>query len=190
MSGITAKSTRRAFFLRGSAAALGAGVAATAAMAAPDSPDVAEDREAIRRLHLTLTTLIQNQSYEAAVELFDEQAHLDLSGVSASGKPAILRLFADQYRLQKAAVIHSAYRQSPLQANDTLRLSDDRTHAASSFHVEVEVCTPLPEDCTAAQMARMQGQVAARRWESGRFEARYSKRGGQWRVASLRYLAT
>jgi hypothetical protein len=38
-------------------------------------------------------------------------------------------------------------------------------------------------------MARLQGQVADRRWESGRFEATYLGRGGEWKVASLRYLA-
>ncbi len=188
MSGITAKSTRRAFFLRGGAA-LGAGVATTVAVAAPNAAAEDDDREAIRRLHLTLTTLIQSQRYEEAVALFDERAHLDLSGVSAQGKPAVLRLFAEQYRHQKAPAIHTAYRQSGLQLNDSVTFGDDRRHAAATFHVEVEVSTPLQEDCTAAQMARLQGQVAERRWESGRFEATYVRRRGEWKVASLRYLS-
>ena len=187
MSGITAKSTRRAFFLRGGAA-LGAGVATTVAVAAPNRPGEDDDREAIRRLHLTLTALIQSRSYEEAAQLFDEQAALDLSGVSAKGKADILRLLTEQYRRQKAPAIHSAYRPAALQLNDSLSVTEGRQRATATFHVEVEVCTPLQEDCTAAQMARLQGQVADRRWESGRFEATYLKRRGEWKVASMRYL--
>jgi hypothetical protein len=207
MTGIRAKSTRRAFFLQGSAA-LGTGVATTVGASSPTtekptSPSLkeqlvqlqrqlaqAEDREAIRKLHLAFTTLIENQRYEAAAELFDEQADLQLSGVTASGKPAILQLFADQFRNQTAAVIHSAYRQSTKQQSDAVTLSADRLQATATFHVEVELCTPLQGDCTAAQMARLQGHVADRRWETGRFEAQYVKILGQWKMASLSYLAS
>jgi predicted SnoaL-like aldol condensation-catalyzing enzyme len=148
------------------------------------------DREAIRQLHRSFTSLIESQRYELAAELFDERAYLQLSGVSASGKRAILRLFADQYRHQNAAAIHSAYRQGTLQQGDTVTLSEDRLQAAATFHVEVELCTPLQGDCTAAQMARLQGHVADRRWESGRFEGQYVKTRGQWQMASLTYLAS
>ena len=61
-----------------------------------------EDREAIRQLHLAFTALLESGAYEAAAELFDEQAQLQLSGVCATGKPAIRLLFADQYRQQQA----------------------------------------------------------------------------------------
>jgi hypothetical protein len=202
MTGIRTKSTRRAFFLRGGAA-LGAGVATTVGASAltPSLPSDdqleqlqrqlahARDREAIRKLHLAFTTLIENQSYEAAADLFEEQAHLQLSGVSAHGKPAILQLLADQYRHQKAAAIHSAYRQNTSQQSDVVTISEDRLQAAATFHFDVEVCTPLKDDCTAAQMARLQGHVADRRWEAGRFEVQYVKTGGQWKMALLRYLA-
>jgi len=188
MSGMTAKSTRRAFFL-GSGAALGAGLASTVVVAAPKGAARDGDHEGIRRLHLAFTTLIQSQRYEEAVELFDDQAHLDLSGVRADGKPDIQRLFAEQYRQQKAPAIHGGYRQSPLQLNDSLSFAADHQHATATFHVEVELCTPLQDDCTAAQMARLQGQMADRRWESGRFEASYVRRRADWKVASLRYLA-
>jgi len=49
--------------------------------------------------------------------------------------------------------------------------------------------TPLQQDCTAAKMARLQGQVADRRWQAGRLEGQYVKRGGEWKIASLKYLA-
>lgn len=205
MTGIRTKSSRRTFFLAGGAT-LGAGMATTvgAAVLTHENPapleeqlkqlrrqlECVEDREAIRQLHLAFTTLIERQSYEAAADLFDEQAHLNLSGVSATGKPAILQLFADQYRHQNAAAIHSAYRPSTLHLRDAVTLSEDRLRATATFHVDVEVCAPLQWDCTAAKMARLQGHVADRRWETGRFEAKYVKTPGQWKMASLSYLAS
>lgn len=182
------RSTRRAFFLQGGAA-LGTGVAVTAG-ASTMASDPAADREAIRGLQIAFATLIENRTYDAAAELFDESAQLNLSGVIASGKPAIRKLFADRYREQNAAVLHSAYRQRASQPGDVLTFSDDGAQANATFNVEVELCTPLREDCTAAQMARLQGNVADRRWESGRFDATYVKTRGQWKIASLRYIAT
>jgi hypothetical protein len=199
------KSTRRAFFLQGGAV-LGAGVATTVGAAAlspqksaPPSADDplkqlqqqlanVEDREAIRELHFAFTTLIEQQRYESASELFADDARLELSGVNASGKRDIRELFADQYREQKAAAIHRAYRQHVAGQGDSVSVGEDRQHAEATFHVEAEVCTPLRDDCTVAKMARLQGHVADRRWEAGRFDAKYVKTSGQWKVASLRFV--
>jgi hypothetical protein len=38
-------------------------------------------------------------------------------------------------------------------------------------------------------MARLQGQVAERHWQTGQFEARYVKTDGRWKITALRYLA-
>jgi SnoaL-like protein len=178
MSGVEQSRTRRAFFLQGSAA-LGASVVATTAVGASartsgQAPLVDEqlkdlaEREAIRRLHLTFASRIEQKRYGSAEQLFAEGAHPDLSGESAIGR-------------------HNAYRQSSAQLNDTVQLSEGRSQADAIFHVEVEVCTPLREDCTAAQMARLQGHVADRRWETGQFRVKYVKAGGEWKIASLIY---
>jgi hypothetical protein len=192
--------SRRSFFLQGGAA-LGAGVAAAGAATlmsgATTSPDqlrqlrqqldLLGDREAIRQLQLAFTTLIESQAYEAAAELFSDNAHLQLSGFSATGRQAIRRQFADQYRQQQAAVIHTAYRQSTLQQKDVVTIGDTGLLATATFHTEVELRNPLQGDSTAAQMARLQGQVADRRWEAGRFDGQYVKIRGQWKFALLRY---
>ena len=54
----------------------------------------------------------------------------------------------------------------------------------------MELSSPLQGSSTIAEMARLQGHVADRRWETGRFEAKYVKTAGQWKVASLEYLAS
>jgi uncharacterized protein (TIGR02246 family) len=205
MADIKVNGTRRAFFLRGGAV-LGAGVATTAAAAAllpgsaPAGPERLhelqreltghEDREAIRQLYRAFTAAVENQDYETAVELFAPDADLNLSGLRAQGKPAIMRLFATQYRQQQARVLHSAYRQGPLQQPELVAIAADGVHATAAFHCEVELSSPLPGDSTLAQMARLQGQVAERHWESGRFEARYVKRAGSWKMAALRFTSS
>ena len=208
MSGTKTRTSRRAFFV-GAGAAMGAGVATTVGASAlqslqPTKPTASEDqlqqlqrqldhvidREAIRHLHLAFTTSIEQQNYDAATELFYEHADLTLSGVSATGKTAIQRMFAQRYRAQTAPTIHTAYRQTALQQNDVVTVSEDRQRATATFHVEAEVSVPLPADCTAAQMARLQGHMADRRWETGRFHARYVKTQGQWKMASLSYEAS
>lgn len=191
MNGTDSKTSRRRFFTQGGAA-LGAGVAATVGASALSPGDPMkklrelEDREAIRQLHLAFTNLIEQQAYAAAAELFDEQAHLDLNGVSATGKRAIVQQLSNR----NAAAFHRAYRQSISQQSDTVALSDDDAHASATFNIEVELCTPLPDDCTAATMARLQGNVGDVRWESGRFEAKYVKTRHQWKIASLIYLTS
>ena len=162
MTGIKDKtSTRRAFFLNGGAV-LGAGVAtaAGAAVVAPAGEAKvagAEDREAIRQLHLAHMTQLEGSN--ATAHLFGEQVQL------------------------------GAYRQTTSQQRDEVSLSEDGRRAMATFHCEVELCTPLEGNSTIAQMARLQGHVATRRWESGRFEASYLKSDGRWKMESLRYFA-
>jgi hypothetical protein len=193
---------RRAFFLRGGAV-LGAGVATAAAATAllPDSAPqpmdrlqqlqreltTHQDRDAIRQLHLAFTAAVENQAYATAVELFERRATLDLSGAIARGKPAISQLFATQYLQQQTPVLHSAYRLGARQQHDLIAISADGAHATATFHCEVELSTPLPASSTLAQMARLQGQVAARHWQAGRFEARYTKGAGGWQITALRF---
>lgn len=198
-------SSRRAFFLKGGAmvgAGVGAGLAtAVGASAAAGTKstshdeirqlqvqlDHAQGREAIRQLHLALLGLLERQHYHDVAGLFDESAQLNLGEVRAAGKEAIARTLTDQYLHQRAKAIPGAYRQNTSQHKDVVSLSQDGQSAVATFHVEVELCTPLDADCTAAQMARFQGNVAGRRWESGRFDAQYAKKDGQWKVASLHY---
>ncbi len=149
-----------------------------------------QDGAAIRQLHRAFSAAIEKQAYEAAVELFEPDADLNLSGLTALGKPAIMRLFATQYRQQQAPVLHSAYRQSPLQQQDLIVIGADGAHATATFHCDVELSAPLPADSTLAQMARLQGQMAERHWEAGRFEARYVKTKGQWKMAAMRFTSS
>jgi hypothetical protein len=162
MGDLKKKSTRRAFFLNGGAV-LGAGVAATA----------------------------------GAVGLAPPAAAAGKPGAGAEDREAIRQLLlAFIARLENESDAASplfdeqlgAYRQTASQLKDEVRLSEDGLRATATFHCEVELCTPLQDDCTAAQMARLQGLMASRRWESGRFEASYVKTRGQWTMESVAYV--
>lgn len=180
------RSSRRTFFLAGGAT-ISAGVPGANASAMPHASS--PEHEAIRRLHVTFTGRMESHAYEAAAELFAEDAHLQLSGIEAQGSAAILRLLTEQYRQQLVAILHSAYRPNALQEHDDLTFSDD-DHARALWHVDVRLSRPLQVDCTIAQMARLQGQMAEVRWESGELEASYVKQGGLWKMASLLHRAT
>ena len=160
---------RRHFFLRGGAALA--------------------DREAIRQLHIAFMGRMEAHAYEAAAQLFAEQAELRLGEVSAEGS-AIGTVLAEQYRHQRAASLHSAYRPNSAQEQDVVTVSADQQHATALYHVDVRLTCPLQGNSTLVQMARLQGQMAVQRWESGHIEASYVKARGEWKMASLRCLAS
>lgn len=192
MSAHKVKTSRRAFFVKGGAA-LGAGVAGSAMGRESlhgDATSSAAELEQIRQVHLAYTGRMEAQAFEAAAELFIEQAQLNLDGNAVEGITAIRQLLSDRYRHQVADAQHSAYRPNGQQADDSLTVSDDLRSARATWHVDVRVCSPLQGDCTAAQMARLQGMVGDVRWEAGLIEASYVKTGGQWRIEALRYRAS
>ncbi|MET0293191.1 MAG: nuclear transport factor 2 family protein [Steroidobacteraceae bacterium] len=189
--------TRRAFFASGGAM-LGAGVAATAVAAAP-SPAMSEleqlkaevarsaARDAIRELHARFLAAMQAQSYGAVPALFEDGATLALGGLTACGRGAIAGALDDQYRCQSGVELHTAYRHDALRDAGTVTVADDGHHATATFPVEVEISAPLVGDSAVIAMARLQGHVADRRWEHGRFEVEYTSRAGQWMITSLNY---
>jgi len=61
-----------------------------------------------------------------------------------------------------------------------------REQATATVHFEVEECTPLEADCTAAQMARLQGNVADRGWVAHCVEVDFAKLNGEWKVSGIR----
>ena len=97
--------SRRSFILKG-AAALGAGLTSASAGAATlfDSSQTLqdqmnqlqeklcslEDREALRQLHLIFITLLENKAYEAVVDLFAEDAVVELHDMKLAGKCSIV----------------------------------------------------------------------------------------------------
>lgn len=195
---------RRSFFLLGSTA-LGAGLASAAASAGTmlfddtlslqeqlaqlhRQLDAMEDREAIRLLQHTYLDLVEKRAFDTVVELFSDDAVLELHGVRHQGREqAIRKLFCRDYALGNGAEMHTAFRPDQSGAADAVSINADRAGATASLPVRVEVSRNLAGGSTLEEMARLQGQHAARRWESGRFEMTCSRAAGQWKISRLRY---
>jgi hypothetical protein len=183
------KTTRRSFFVNGGAL-IGAGVAAAGTALAGATPTTAGnpagEREAIRALHARFLRHVEAGEHAAAAALFDSRARLVLTGPEVRGERAIREFLAAQ-ATPDATVFHTAYRRSAAQADDAILIEESGTRATATFLAEAELCTPLAATCTAAQMARLQGNVSNRHWQSGRFDARYVKDTSGWKIAELRW---
>lgn len=62
----------------------------------------------------------------------------------------------------------------------------DRQRATATVHFEEEESRPLEGNCTAAQMARLQGNVANRQWVARCVEVDLSKIEGVWTISGVR----
>jgi hypothetical protein len=145
---------------------------------------------AIGQLNREFMRLLEGGRFAAVAALFADDARVNLSSVVASGRQEIDALFTVGYAAQTASMIHSSYRQCALDPLDAVVVSQDGKTASAAFYVEVELVQPLTGESALVQMARLQGQLAVRRRERGRFEGTYLRRGEAWQLHSLDYIAT
>lgn len=195
--------SRRAFIATGGTA-LGATLA-SAAVAGPGLFDTAlplqarldrlqqqlatlEDHEAIRHLHLAYSALLENQLYDTVVELFADDAQVNLHGETVTGKHSGIRqLFLEQYGCQQAPAMHSAFLQNQAQLHDSINIHGNGQSASATFHTRVLVSRPLPDQSAVGTMAKMQGISASAAWENGRFVVDYAREASGWRINRLQY---
>ena len=160
----------------------------------PSPPDAAAgaliDQEAIRQLHLAFMSRMESRAYESAAGLFAERALLCLGDVSAEGAAAIGTTLVEQYRHQQANSLQSAYRPNSEQQQDVVAFNAEHDQATGYYHVDVRITCPLRGDSMLAQMARLRGQVAVQHWRSALIDVSYVKARGEWKMASLRCLAS
>ena len=194
--------SRRSFVLKGTAA-IGAGLASASAGAATllDSSQTLqqqmnqlqqklsnlEDREALRQLHLVFTTLLENKAYDAVLELFAEDAIVELHGMNLAGKAAVKKLFVEEYKEQKTPSLHTAHRRDQSQKQDLVSVSKDGKQASASFHNQVLVSTPIRGQSVLADMARQQGMTAQSHWENGRYDITFARINDRWLFSRLNY---
>jgi len=199
----TVNTSRRAFFLKGSAA-IGATLATATAGATslldptlPLQQQLASlhqqlatfsDIDALRHLHQAYSAALENQAYATVVELFTDDATVEVYGQRYQGKQTGIRqLFVDQYGTQQAAAMHTAFRQDQSQRLDQVSVDAQRQLASATFHSLVEVSKPLQEQSVLEQMARQQGMHASSSWEQGRFVVACQQVAGQWLISKLEY---
>jgi hypothetical protein len=193
--------SRRSFFLKGTAA-LGAGLVSAGACAAilfdssknrqqmnqlQQKLSNLEDKEILKHLHLTFTTLLENRAFDEITALFTKDAVVELSGIKLTGKAAVKRLFMEEYRNREISSLHTAHRRDQSQNQDLISVSDDRKRASASFYNQVLICTPVRWQSALAEMARQQGMTAQSYWENGRYDMAFTRVRDQWQISRLSY---
>jgi hypothetical protein len=158
-------STRRSFLKGGAVAAAPLAVAAPALAMAQQHQAARlarlEDEAAIRDLHQAWMRRINTGAHEDAARLFADPGR-------ARFDEAVRSLAAD----------HAA-------ASDHIEIAQGGLTARGRFHCAVEIETAIAPDCTAAQMARLQGGGLVRRTEPRLLKAEYVKSAGAWAIAGL-----
>ncbi len=189
----THKTSRRSFFVKGGAALGGAAAAFTAPAEAKPSENsqaqlrALEDRDAARDLLLKFMCAVESSDFDTAVALFAPRGQLNLGDEAVQGTIAIRQFFGKNYALQQGQGLHSAYRHRAALIPIDIQIDADRQTASVNVATDAKLVTPLTADCTAAQMAKLQGQWADERWVEGRFVAQLIKTDGRWKFAALRF---
>ncbi len=167
----------RRCFIRNAGAALSAtmaGSAAVATIAPPHIPPPAhalEDAEAIRKLHYTLIERVNAAQLAQVAELFAQGAEVPVWADPSVGTGPMQTHILGHWQLR-----------------DEIDVSPDRRCATAKFHclvrTQFHVSSPL---LSLTEMARLQGGGSSQRWETGVFEADFSRTGGKWLIARLVY---
>ena len=193
--------SRRAFFLKGTAA-LGAGLVSAGAGAATlfdsfqnrqqmsqlqQKLSNLEDKEVLEHLHLAFTTMLENRTFDEVTDLFTEDAVVALSGIKLTGKAAVKKLFMEEYRNREISCLHTAHRRDQSQNQNLISVSDDRKRASASFYNQVLICTPVRWQSALAEMARQQGMTTQSYWENGRYDMAFTRVRDQWQISRLSY---
>ena len=158
-------SSRRSFLKGGAVVAAPLAVAAPVAALAQEHQAQRlarlEDEASIRALHQAWLRAINTDAPEAAAQLFAD--------------PRRARL---EHGVRGVAADHAA---DP----DRIEVAHDGRSAFGRFHCAVEIETAIAPDCTAAQMALLQGGGLLRRSEPRLLKAEYVKAAGAWAIARL-----
>ncbi len=156
---------------------------------------ILEDESAIRRLHRTYEALLNDGSYEEAMNLFTDDGEVIFNGGIFKGKNGGLRrLYAGRFQPGSAGrKIEPApgFQPDPARQSDAVTVAADRKSARASFSLSVQMGTPIISDSPLVQMARLHGEGIMKWWEGGTYEIAYVKdmKNGVWKIKRLEYRA-
>jgi len=152
-----------------------------------------EDENAIRSLHQTYESRLDNGQYDEAVDLFAEDGEVVFNGGVFQGKDrGIARLYCDCFRsgltgrrIGPAPVFDAAVEPQ----KETIEVAADRLSAEARFPYVVQVGTPIESDSSLVHLARLHGGGVLKWCEAGVYQASYVKdpEKGSWKIKRLEY---
>jgi hypothetical protein len=154
---------------------------------------ILEDEKAIRALHRTYQTYLDNGMYEEVVCLFTEDGEVLFNGGVFKGREdGISRLYRDCFSsglTGRKIGPAPGFEVDPEKQQEIIKVSADRLSAGAQFPYSIQVGAPMPPDSQLAQMARLQGEGIIKWCESGTYEISYAKdsRDGGWKIQKLEY---
>jgi hypothetical protein len=152
---------------------------------------ILEDANAIRKLHQSYETCLDQGMYEEVVSLFTDDGQVYFNGGFFSGKDkGVRRLFQCHFaegRTGKKIEPASGRQWDPKQQRDAIDVAMDRKSAKACFPFSMRVGTPMDSESTLVQMARLQGQGIVHWWESGICVNSYVKMGDVWKIKRIDY---
>jgi hypothetical protein len=152
-----------------------------------------EDEKAIRNLHQTFETCLDNGMYEEIVELFTEDGEVVFNGGVFKGKRGgISRLFCDCFSsglTGKKIGPAPDFEADSEQQQEIIKVAADRLSAKAQFPYSIQVGTPMAPDSQLVNMARLHGEGIIKWCEGGIYEASYTKdiKDGGWEIKRLEY---
>jgi hypothetical protein len=192
---------RRSFLWRAGAAVSAGMAAAVPGMAKTNNNEQVDrlsrqvirlkDEQAIRRLHQTYETLLDNGRYREVAGLFTEDAEVLFNGGIYSGNRGIRRLYGGHFR---AGMTGRKMPPAPgflvaEQQQEAIELSQNGKTAKARFPYSIQAGAPLPDDSVLVQMARLHGEGIMKWWEGGSYEFILVKneKDGSWKINRLEH---
>ena len=154
---------------------------------------ILEDEKAIRKLHQTYETCLDNGMYEEVVKLFAEDGEVVFNGGIFKGKTSgVSRLYRDcfsQGMTGKKIGPAPGFEAGIEQQQEAIKVEADRLLASAQFPYSIQVGTPMAPDSQLVKMARLHGEGIMKWCESGIYEASYAKdaKDGGWKIKRLEY---
>lgn len=151
-----------------------------------------EDANAIRRLHQTYESRLDQGMYEEVAAMFADDAEVIYNGGLFTGKDGIRRLYCAHFasgRTGRKIEPAPGFVTDPAQQLDIIEVAGNRKTATGQFPYSMQVGEPMNGDSSLVEMARLQGEGIVKWWEGGNCVASYVKVSESWMIRRMEYLA-
>lgn len=154
---------------------------------------IREDENAIRELHKTYETCLNNGRYADVVNLFTSNGEVVFNGGVFKGKEGGLRrLYLGRFspgltgkRIDPAP----GFLKNTEDRQDMIKVVADRKSARAQFSYSMQVGVPMASDWQLFKMARLHGQGIKKWWEGGVYDVSYEKdmKDRAWKIERLEH---
>ena len=180
---------RRSFIWKAGAAmsAVVASAATGFSKSGVERTDILQDANAVRTLHRAYEARLHEGRYEEVLDLFAGNAEVVYNGGLFKGQKGLRRLYCDLFRPGMTGKKIEPAPGFGIDAVDTVEIAGDGKTATGSFPYSIQAGTPMQDESSLVEMARLQGEGILKWWEGGTYKVTYVKAGNDWKMRRLEY---